>query len=214
MLTDTALKNLKSKEKTYKVADRDGMYAEVERTGVIVFRLDYRLHGRRETLTLGQYGRNGITLAQARERCIEARKVVKDGQSPAQNKQREKRRLAAAHSFGDFGEAYFKESKMAESTREMRRHIYDRDIAPAWNKRLLVEIRPEDLRALCKKVKERGRLRPPSMFVTLSNRSSASPFSTARELKTQPTLWVRHQSRHSKSATGRCLLARSELRFG
>ena len=156
MLTDTALKNLKSKEKTYKVADRDGMYAEVKRTGVIVFRLDYRLHGRRETLTLGQYGRDGITLAQARERCIEARKVVKHGQSPAQNKQREKRRLAAAHSFGDFGEAYFKESKMAESTREMRRHIYDRDIAPAWNKRLLAEIRPEDLRALCRKVKDRG----------------------------------------------------------
>ena len=26
MLTDVALKNLKSKEKPYKVADRDGMY--------------------------------------------------------------------------------------------------------------------------------------------------------------------------------------------
>ena len=87
MLTDTALKNLKSKEKTYKAADRDGMYAEVRPTGTIVFRFDYRLHGRRETLTLGPYGRDGITLAQARERCIEARKAVRDGQSPAQDKQ-------------------------------------------------------------------------------------------------------------------------------
>ena len=52
MLTDTALKNLKSKDKTYKAADRDGMYAEVRPTGTIVFRFDYRLHGRRETLTL------------------------------------------------------------------------------------------------------------------------------------------------------------------
>jgi len=156
MLTDTALKNLKSKDKTYKIADRDGMYAEVKRTGTIVFRFDYRVHGRRETLTLGQYGRDGITLAQARERCIEARKAVKDGQSPAQNKQREKRRLASAHTFGEFGEAYFKESKMAESTRAMRRHVYDRDIAPAWKKRLLAEVMPEDLRGLCKKVKDRG----------------------------------------------------------
>jgi integrase len=156
MLTDTALKNLKPKEKTYKVSDRDGMYAEVKATGRIVFRFDYRLHGRRETLTIGHYGRDGVSLAEARERCIVARKAVKEGQSPAQEKQREKRRLNDAHSFGEFAEAYFRESKMADSTRAMRRHVYDRDIAPAWKRRLLGEITPEDLRGLCGKVKERG----------------------------------------------------------
>lgn len=35
MLTDTALKNLKGKEKIYKVTDRDGMYAVVKPTGTI-----------------------------------------------------------------------------------------------------------------------------------------------------------------------------------
>jgi len=39
----------------------------------------------------------------------------------------------------------------------MRRHVYDRDIAPAWKKRLLFEITPEDLRQLCGKVKARDR---------------------------------------------------------
>ncbi|MDP3738276.1 MAG: tyrosine-type recombinase/integrase [Hyphomonadaceae bacterium] len=156
MLTDTALKNLKSKDKTYKVADRDGMYAQVKPTGTIVFRFDYRLHGRRETLTLGQYGRDGITLSEARERCIDARKAVKAGQSPAQEKQREKRRLSTARTLGEWGEHYFKEAKIAQSTKEMRRHIYDRDIAPTWKNRLLSEVAPDDLRALCSKVKERG----------------------------------------------------------
>lgn len=156
MLTDTALKNLKPKEKTFKLPDRDGMYAEVKPTGRVVFRFDYRLHGRRETLTIGHYGRDGISLAEARERCINARKTVKDGQSPAQEKQREKRRLSDAQNFGEFAEAYFKDSKMADTTRAMRRHVFDRDIAPAWKKRLLVEITPEDLRGLCKKVKDRG----------------------------------------------------------
>ncbi|MBX3511529.1 MAG: DUF4102 domain-containing protein, partial [Hyphomonadaceae bacterium] len=75
MLTDTALKNLKPKGKDYKVSDRDGMYALVKRTGTIVFRLDYRLHGRRETLTIGQYGKDGVSLAEARERCVAARKA-------------------------------------------------------------------------------------------------------------------------------------------
>jgi hypothetical protein len=35
MLTDTALKHLKSRDKAYKVADRDGMYAVVKRSGAI-----------------------------------------------------------------------------------------------------------------------------------------------------------------------------------
>lgn len=156
MLTDTALKNLKAKDKTYKVADRDSMYAEVKPTGTIVFRLDYRLHGRRETLTLGQYGRDGITLLQARERCLEARKAVKAGQSPAQEKQREKRRIASAQLFGEWGEIYFRDIKIAQSTLDMRRHIYDRDIAPTWKNRRMSEITPDDLRALCQKVKDRG----------------------------------------------------------
>jgi integrase len=156
MLTDTALKNLKPKGKDYKVSDRDGMYALVKRTGTIVFRLDYRLHGRRETLTIGQYGKDGVSLAEARERCVAARKAVNEGLSPAQEKQREKQRLNQAQKFGEFAEAYFRDSKMAESTRAMRKHVYDRDIAPAWQKRLLTEITPEDLRGLCRKVKARG----------------------------------------------------------
>ena len=44
MLTDSALKGLKPKDKLYKVADRDGMYALVQPSGKIVFRYDYRLN--------------------------------------------------------------------------------------------------------------------------------------------------------------------------
>ena len=53
MLTDTAIKALKAQKKLYKVSDRDGMYVVVQPSGAIVFRYDYRLNGRRETLTLG-----------------------------------------------------------------------------------------------------------------------------------------------------------------
>ena len=67
MLTDIALRNLKPKSKLYKVSDRDGMYVTVSPAGTITFRYDYRLNGRRETLTIGQYDSNGLSLAQARE---------------------------------------------------------------------------------------------------------------------------------------------------
>lgn len=76
MLTDVALKNLKPRDKPYKVTDRDGMYAYVSPGGAISFRLDYRMHSRRETLTPGRYGPAGLSLARAREKCIDARRAL------------------------------------------------------------------------------------------------------------------------------------------
>jgi len=156
VLTDTALRNLRPQEKAYKVADRDGMYVNVAPSGAITFRYDYRLNGRRETLTIGRYGPSGISLARAREKCLDARRLVADGLSPAHEKQRDKRRILEAKSFGQFGERWMNEAPMADSTRAMRRVIFERDLLPAFRNRLLTEITPDDLRALCAKVKERG----------------------------------------------------------
>jgi Arm DNA-binding domain len=183
MLTDTALKHLKSRDKAYKVADRDGMYAVVKPSGAIVFRYDYRLNGRRETLTIGRYGDDGISLARAREKCLEARRLVAEGQSPS----REKRRIKEARNFAEFGERWFNEAPMADSTRAMRRSIFDRDIVPAWKNRLLIEILPDDLRALCAKVKDRGRA---------CNRRP-------RPRHRQTDLWLRDHARREGEESGR-----------
>ena len=156
MLTDTAIKALKAQNKLYKVSDRDGMYVVVQPSGVIVFRYDYRLNGRRETLTLGRYGPDGLSLARAREKLIDAKRAISEGRSPAQEKQHDKRRLKEAKRFGEFGEKWFQESRMADSTRAMRRSIYERDILPPFRNRLLTEITPDDLRMMCGKVKDRG----------------------------------------------------------
>lgn len=123
MLTDAALKSLKPKAKMYKVSDRDGMYVRVAPSGAISFRLDYRLNGRRETVYLGRYARDGISLARARELCIDARRAIAEGRSPAIEKQREKRRIKEAKSFGEFGEKWLTNATMADSTRAMRRSI-------------------------------------------------------------------------------------------
>ena len=156
MLTDAAIKALKPSEKIYKVADRDGMYVRVMPSGAISFRLDYRMNCRRETVYLGKYGRDGITLARARELCLDARRAVREGRSPAIEKQREKHRLKEAKSFGEFGEKWLMNASMADSTRAMRRAIFERELLPVWRNRLLAEITPDDLRAHCAKIVERG----------------------------------------------------------
>lgn len=156
MLTDTALRNLKPKSRIYKIFDRDGMYVTVSPAGTITFRYDYRLNGRRETLTVGRYGPAGISLALAREKLLDARRAVGQGLSPSLEKQREKRRLTAVKNFGDMLGRWLAEARMADSTRAMRKSIIDRDVLPAFQNRLLTEISPDDLRALCFKVKDRG----------------------------------------------------------
>jgi Protein of unknown function (DUF3363)/Arm DNA-binding domain len=78
MLTDVALKALKPKEKRYKVTDRDGMYVFVTPKGSVSFALDYRLNGRRETVYFGKYGPTGLSLARARELCIDAKRAIKE----------------------------------------------------------------------------------------------------------------------------------------
>ena len=83
MLTDTKLRNLKPRDKLYKVNDRDGLYVAVTPAGSISFRYNYSINGRQETITFGRYGVGGITLAEARERLGEARRMVADGKSPA-----------------------------------------------------------------------------------------------------------------------------------
>jgi len=74
---------------------------------------DYRVNGRRGMLSIGRYGSNGISLADAREGYIAARKAVALGRSPAQGKQRERRRLADAQNFGAVGKRWFKKARKA-----------------------------------------------------------------------------------------------------
>ena len=128
MLTDVALKNLKPKEKPFKVTDRDGMYVHVSPGGTLSFRLDYRLNGRRETVNFGKYGRDGISLARAREMCLDAKRAIREGRSPAMEKQRAKRRLKEAKNFGSLGERWLTSAPMADSTRAMRRTIFEREL--------------------------------------------------------------------------------------
>jgi integrase len=45
---------------------------------------------------------------------------------------------------------------MADSTRAMRRSIFEREMFPVWRNRLLTEITPDDLRVHCGKIVERG----------------------------------------------------------
>ena len=156
MLTDAELRNTRGKTKPYKKTDRDGLYVLVTPTGGIAFKYDYRFNGRRETVTFGAYGPTGLSLARAREKLVEAKRQIAEGVSPALDKQRVKRRLKEAQRFEQVAIRWMDHAPMADSTRNMRRSIFNREVLPQWDNRLLNEITPGDLRAHCQTIVERG----------------------------------------------------------
>jgi len=156
VLTDTRLRNLKPAEKAYKVTDRDGLYVSVLPSGNISFRYNYRINGRQETLTLGRYGKDGISLLEAREQLALAKKGLAAGQSPSKQKARNKQKIREVDTFGECAEVFLAKHKMADSTRDMRRSVYERDLKASFGRLKMTEISHEDLRRLCEKIVERG----------------------------------------------------------
>jgi integrase len=156
VLTDTKLRNLKPQGKMYKVPDREGLYVAVTPKGSVSFRYNYSLNGRQETLTLGLFGEGGISLSEARERLNDAKRLILKGVSPAREKARSKERISEAKSFGEWAELWLRGYRMAESTRDMRRATYIRELKREYGNKLLFEISPDDLRSLTDKIVARG----------------------------------------------------------
>lgn len=156
MLTDTALRNLKPKNKAYKVTDRDGLYVYVLTSGTVSFRYNYSINGRQETLVLGRYGPDGLKLSEARELLVHAKRTIAAGRSPARQKAAVKEKKREESAFAGWAEEWLERHVMAESTRDMRRSVCDRDLQKPFGKLKLEEITPDELRRLCDRTVERG----------------------------------------------------------
>lgn len=154
-LTDTALKALKPRDKTYTVADERGLYVEVFPTGGIVWRYRYRIAGKREKLTLGKYP--ALTLKNARIKRDEAAQAAAMDKSPAKQKQLAKLALANATSVADFGERFFREV-VAKDRQDITipRRYFDKAIVPAIGTKPICDVTTEDVRAIIWKKKDEG----------------------------------------------------------
>jgi integrase len=93
MLTNTEVARAKAAAKPYKLTDGGGLYLEVTPAGGKHWRYRFRLNGKETIYTVGEYP--DATLEQARQKHREARRLVKEGTSPTQ--QRKVERLQRQH---------------------------------------------------------------------------------------------------------------------
>ena len=87
-LTDTAIRKAKPADKPVRMFDGGGLYLEIALTGGKLWRWKYRHGGKEKRLALGAYP--AVSLADARERHAEARKLLAAGIDPSEQRKAQK----------------------------------------------------------------------------------------------------------------------------
>lgn len=157
-LSDVQIRNLKPKDKPYKVSDFEGLYLLVTPSGSRLWNLKYRLHGKERKLSLGAYP--AISLAQARKLKEDARAKIAQSIDPSEAKQEAKRaqRETQGHTFAKIGEAFLtKQEKEGKSKATLDKTAYHLKLANVdFGRKPITEIdAPLILRCL-RKVEAKG----------------------------------------------------------
>lgn len=103
-LSDLAIRKAKPREKPYKMGDRDGLYLLISKSGSKLWRVNYTYNGRQKTFAIGKYPE--ISLAEAREKRQQVRRLLDDGIDPTHNKRSIRRANEAEVTFRECGEDF------------------------------------------------------------------------------------------------------------
>jgi integrase len=87
-LSDAKLRSAKSAAKPYKLYDGGGLFLLVHPNGSRYWRLKYRANGKEKLFAVGVYPEIG--LADARERTLDARRLIREGSDPVVERRRER----------------------------------------------------------------------------------------------------------------------------
>jgi integrase len=157
-LSDATIRNLKPREKPYKVSDFDGLFVLVKPTGSRLWQFKYRLDGKEKLLSIGPYPE--ITLAEARAARDAARALVAKSQDPSIAKQDNKReeRERRGLTFETQAKAYFEKTQKegrAASTLDKTQWLLDMAVGDFGRKPMSEITSPMVLRCL-RKVEAKG----------------------------------------------------------
>jgi integrase len=160
MLTDTRIKTAKPQAKLYKLTDERGLHLSVYPNGSKLWHLRYRIEGKERTASLGKYPE--VSLAEAREKRDQMRKLIAKGIDPVQSQKaaKEAKKLAQANSFEAVARTWFEGWKDARSTRHAEYVIrrLEADVFPVIGSRPVSEIQAPELVKMMKAIQHRGAL--------------------------------------------------------
>ena len=158
-LTDMQVKNAKPQPKRYKLFDGGGLYLEVTPHGSRIWRMRFRqASGKENTLTFGPYPE--VSLQEAREKRLDARRLLVKGVDPARHRDDAKRLAAvtAANTFEKVAREWYANKVPTWSERTSRNMMQrlQADVFPEIGNRPIHELKHHDVIAALRKIEDRG----------------------------------------------------------
>lgn len=153
-LTDTAIRGAKPTDKPLKLFDGNGLFLFVAPNGTKSWRVKYRIQGREKLLTLGTYPT--LSLKEAREACMEAKKQISGGVDPSLEK---KVRARSVHTTFEAVAREWHENQKPTWTAAYTKDVMERiekNVFPLLGSRPIGEISPPELLSVLRKIELRG----------------------------------------------------------
>jgi integrase len=157
-LTDSAIRNAKPSAKYARLFDGGGLYLEVSPAGGKLWRFKYRFGGKEKRLALGAYP--AVSLASARDRRDQARKLLAEVIDPGAQRKAEKAARAglAANTFEaiarewiDNRKAGWSESHLKKTTTRLSSNVF-----PWIGGKPIAEIAAPEILAVLRRIEGRG----------------------------------------------------------
>jgi integrase len=159
-LSDVQVRTAKPKEKDYKLSDGQGLYLLANTTGGKLWRLDYTFASKRKTLALGNYP--SISLADARQRRDDAKKLLANGVDPGAIKKALKASMVAEteNSFETVAREWHMKfsGTWSPSHTETTLRRLQADVFPVIGDTPINEIKAPELLAMLRRIESRGAL--------------------------------------------------------
>ena len=159
-LSDIAIKQAKPQPKPFKIADGGGLYLEVTTSGGKLWRYKYRFGGKEKRLALGAYPE--ISLKDARERHLQARRLLADSIDPSEQRKalKAEKALVETNTFKAWAGKWLQHWQTGKSPRHagyVQRRL-DADVYPIIGDMPIASINAPDIVKTIKNIASRGAL--------------------------------------------------------
>jgi len=153
-LTDTALRALKLPEKPQKLFDGNGLFLLITPKGGKGWRLKYYFQGKEKLLSLGSYPL--VSLKEARERAMAARKTLESGADPSALRKQEKEKVQNIFELVALEWHERQTAKWSAAYAESTLNRMKRNLFPFIGSKAVNEVTAPEILALLRKVEARG----------------------------------------------------------
>jgi integrase len=157
-LTDTEVRKAKAQNEAYRLSDSGSLYLWVTPAGGKLWRWAYKHESKEKLMSFGKYPE--VSLALARERHAEARKLLANGLDPMAQRKAAKtaQKAAVENSFQSIASLWLEHWQDGKSPRHVEyvKRRMETDILPCLGARPIAEIEAPELVEMAKIIEQRG----------------------------------------------------------